>query len=382
VPTTRAIRTPAAISERLWRINWALLALIGVIASIGVASLYSVSGGSFEPWAERHALRVLIGLGFVILIAVLPLRLWLGLAYPFYALALLLLLLVPLVGVEQMGARRWLGVGEMSFQPSEMMKVALVVMLARYYQWLPQSHVSRAFWMLLPLLAIAAPVALTLKQPDLGTAVLFAVVGLALMFLAGVNVIYFLAGGALAGALTPILWLRLHDYQRRRVLTFLDPDRDPLGAGYHITQSKIAIGSGGVSGKGHIHGTQSQLDFLPEKHTDFIFTMFAEEMGFAGALALLALFGLLIFLLLSMALSCRSQFARLLGIGPALIISIYVVINVGMVTGVLPVVGVPLPLVSYGGTAMMAVFISIGLAMNAFVNRTETIRRDEMRALW
>ncbi len=378
----RSVVTQSTLAERLWRINWALIALIALIASIGVASLYSVSGGSFEPWAERHALRVLLGLALVIAIALLPLRLWLGLAYPVYVIGLALLLLVPFVGIEQLGARRWLGTGDLSFQPSEIMKVALVVALARYYQWLPLSHVSRPIWVALPLIAIAAPVALTLKQPDLGTAMLFGVVGLAIMFLAGVNVLYFAAGAGVAGILAPIIWLRLHDYQRRRVLTFLDPDRDPLGAGYHITQSKIAIGSGGVSGKGYILGTQSQLNFLPEKHTDFIFTMFSEEMGFAGAIALLVLFGLLIFTLMSMALACRSQFARLVAIGPALIISIYVVINVGMVTGVLPVVGVPLPLVSYGGTAMMTVFFSIGLAMSAFVSRAEPIRRDEMGPLW
>jgi rod shape determining protein RodA len=378
----RFVVTRSTLAERLWRINWALIALIALIASIGVASLYSVSGGSFEPWAERHALRVLLGLAMVIVIALLPLRLWLGLAYPVYVIGLALLVLVPFLGIEQLGARRWLGTGDLSFQPSEIMKVALVVALARYYHWLPLSHVSRPVWVALPLVAIAAPVMLTLKQPDLGTAVLFGVVGLAIMFLAGVNLLYFAAGAGISGILAPIIWLRLHDYQRRRVLTFLDPDRDPLGAGYHITQSKIAIGSGGVSGKGYILGTQSQLNFLPEKHTDFIFTMFSEEMGFAGAVAVLVLFGLLIFTLMSMALACRSQFARLIGIGPALIISIYVVINVGMVTGVLPVVGVPLPLVSYGGTAMMTVFFSIGLAMSAFVGRNEPIRRDEMGPLW
>ena len=369
---------PRTVSEKLWRMNWPLLMVAGLIGSIGVAALYSVAGGSLAPWAERHALRLAIGLALIIACGLTPLRTWLGLAYPAYVVALLLLAAVPLVGVEQLGARRWLGTASVSFQPSEIMKVALIAALARYYHWLAPHKVSRPLWVAIPLAAVLLPVVLTLKQPDLGTAILFAGVGLALMFLAGVNVFYFLGGAALAGGLAPLIWGHLHDYQKRRLLTFLDPDRDPLGAGYHITQSKIALGSGGVNGKGFMLGTQSQLNFLPEKHTDFIFTMFAEEMGYAGSITLIGVYCVLLFLIVSMTLSARNQFARLLIAGAAVVIGLYVQINIAMVTGLLPVVGVPLPFVSYGGTSMITLMFALGLAMCAHVHRGEALRRSDL----
>jgi rod shape determining protein RodA len=381
-----------SVAQRLMSVHWPVLMVISVIASIGMASLYSVANGSFSPWAERHAFRFVVGLAMVLGIAVVSLRFWMALAYPVYLLALGLLALVPIVGsigaedsvinsVTSLGARRWLSAGGLQFQPSELMKVALVLMLARYYQWLPGNLVSRPKWVALPLLAILAPVVLTLKQPDLGTAVLFAVVGLALMFLAGVSSLYF-AGGALGiGLAAPLIWARMHDYQRRRIEIFLDPDKDPLGAGYHITQSKIALGSGGLSGKGYMQGTQSQLNFLPEKHTDFIFTMFGEEWGFIGVVWLLVLYGLLLMLILSMSFSCRNQFGRLLIAGAALVIFIYAFINMAMVTGLVPVVGVPLPLVSYGGTSMTTIMFGLGLAMCGFVHRNMSIRRQDLGAV-
>lgn len=240
----RFISEPTSPARRLLKVNWLLLAIVSAIAAIGIGVLYSVAGGSFQPYAERHATRLIIGIAIVLVLAITPLRLWLGLAYPVFLVALLALALIPLFGSEALGARRWLRYGEFSLQPSEVMKLALVAALARYYQWLPPERVSRPLWVLLPLLAIAAPVVLVLKQPDLGTAVLFASVGLGLMFLAGVSVFYFIGGGLAAVGLAPVIWNHLHDYQRRRVMTFLDPDRDPLGAGYHVLQSKIAMGSG------------------------------------------------------------------------------------------------------------------------------------------
>ena len=276
-------RPRQSLGQKLWRIPWTVVLLVALVAAAGTATLYSVAGGSLEPWASRHAARFLLGLGVALAIALVPLDVWLRLAYPAYALALALLLVVPLAGIEVLGARRWLGIGSFTLQPAEIMKVALVAALARYYQWLPWSRVSRPLWVALPLMMIAVPVVLTLKQPDLGTATLFAGVGLGLMMLAGVSALYALFGGVAAIALAPMVWTSLHAYQRRRIEIFLDPDKDPLGAGYHIAQSKIALGSGGLSGRGYIQGTQSQLDFVPEKHTDFIFTMFAEEWGFVGA---------------------------------------------------------------------------------------------------
>jgi rod shape determining protein RodA len=373
---------PRSAGEKLWRIHWPVLIVAAGIAAIGTAALYSVAGGSFQPWAERHALRFLIGIGIVLAMAMVRAEVWLKAAYPAYALALLLLCMVPVIGVEALGARRWIGFGGVTFQPSELMKLALVAALARYYQWLPSDSVSRPRWVVIPLLLIVIPVVLTLKQPDLGSAMLFAVLGLALMFLAGVSTFYFLAGGAATVAAMPLIWSNLHDYQRRRVEIFLDPEKDPLGAGYHITQSKIALGAGGVSGKGYLQGTQSQLDFVPEKHTDFIATMLGEEWGFAGLLLLLALYILLMSMMFAMAWRCQNCFGRLVIAGSAMTFFVYVFINLAMVTGLVPVVGVPLPLVSYGGTSMMTLMIGLGLAMSGYVHGDDLVRRDEMGTLW
>lgn len=375
------LRRPAETlspARRLLKINWLLIAVVSLISCVGIGVLYSVAGGSFQPYAEKHATRLVVGIAIMIFVGITPLRLWLGLAFPVYLLALVGLVLIPMIGTEALGARRWLRFGDFSLQPSEIMKLALVAALARYYQWLAPERVSRPLWVLLPLLAIAAPVVLVLKQPDLGTAVLFASIGLGLMFLAGVNPLYFIGGGAGVIALAPYIWTRLHDYQRRRVLTFLDPDRDPLGAGYHVLQSKIALGSGGLTGKGYMEGTQGRLNFLPEKQTDFIFTVLGEEWGYVGGVALMGLYAVLVMLLLAMAMASRNQFGRLLIAGPALAILFYAAVNISMVTGLAPVVGVPLPFVSFGGTAMMTLFGSLGLAMCGWVNRRESIRRDDI----
>jgi rod shape determining protein RodA len=370
------------LSKKLLLLNWPFLVLIVAIAVVGVAALYSVAGGSLEPWATRHILRLWLGLALIFAIVLVDLRSWMRVAYPFYFIVLFLLVLVPLIGVESGGAQRWLGFGEYSFQPSEIMKIALVLALARYYQWLPPEKVWRPDAVLPPLLMIGLPTLLALGQPDLGTAALFAVVGCGLLFLAGVSWLYFI--GAFVGviAVLPHVWEKLHDYQKERVLTLIDPDRDPLGSGYHILQSKIAIGSGGFTGKGYMQGTQAQLNFLPEKHTDFIFTMFAEEMGFIGAASLLALYLLALLFITYMALRCRSTFTRLVAAGMGLCLFTYVFINVAMVTGLVPVVGVPLPLVSYGGTSMLTMMAGLGFVLNAHVNRSSRIRREEFGPLW
>lgn len=362
-----------SIGQKLWRLPWTVLLLLIVVAAVGTATLYSVAGGSLEPWASRHAARFLLGLGLALAMALVPLETWFRLAYPAYALALVLLIMVPFVGSEILGARRWLTAGGISLQPAELMKVALVAALARYYHELAADRVSRPLFVAVPLAMIAVPVALTLKQPDLGTAMLFAAAGLGLMILAGVSALYALAGGVAAIAAAPLVWSSLHAYQRRRIEIFLDPDKDPLGAGYHIAQSKIALGSGGLSGRGFIQGTQSQLDFVPEKQTDFIFTMFAEEWGFVGAIALIAVFAVVVIKLLNMSRRCGSVFGRLLIAGFALSLFVYAFINTAMVTGLVPVVGVPLPLFSYGGTAMFTMLVGLGLAMSAHVHGRDTL---------
>ena len=370
------------LTEKLILVNWPFLLLIATITSFGVAALYSVAGGSLEPWASRHVVRFCLGLAVLFAVAVSDLRWWLRAAYPLYAVALILLALVMVIGVESGGAKRWLGYGELSFQPSEMMKIALILALARYYQWLPPEKVSWPHALLIPLAMIGVPVLLELAQPDLGTAMLFAVVGSGLLFLAGVSWIYYLGGVVGIIVVLPHIWERMHDYQKERVLTFIDPERDPLGSGYHILQSKIAIGSGGLTGKGFMQGTQAQLNFLPEKHTDFIFTMFSEEMGFLGAAGLLALYLLALLFIIYMALRCRSTFGRLVASGMGLCLFAYVFINVAMVTGLVPVVGVPLPLISYGGTSMLTMMVGLGFVLNAHVHRAERIRREEIGLLW
>lgn len=377
--------TPAPklnLSKKLLLLNWPFLLLVTAIALVGAGALYSVAGGTLDPWASRHVVRFCFGLALLFAVAFSDIRWWLRGAYPLYLAALFLMLLVPLIGVESGGARRWLGYGEFSFQPSEMMKIALVLALAHYYQWLPPEKIWRPDALVPPVLMIGLPLLLALAQPDLGTAMLFAVIGGGLLFLAGVSWFYF--GAVIVGIVValPHAWEKLHDYQRERVLTFIDPERDPLGSGYHILQSKIAIGSGGFAGKGFMQGTQAQLNFLPEKHTDFIFTMFAEEMGFIGALALLALYLLTLVFITYMALRCRSTFARLVAAGMGLCLFTYVFINVAMVTGLVPVVGVPLPLVSYGGTSMLTMIVGLGFVLNAHVNRRVTFRREEAGALW
>lgn len=358
------------LQAKLLRVNWILVLLTTAIATIGAVMLYSVAGGNAQPWAAAHVWRFGFGFCILMLIALIDIRFWLKLALPLYGIVLVLLVLVPLVGVKAMGAQRWLEFGAYQAQPSEFMKLALVLALAAFYQWMDPAKVSKPLYLIAPLVLVLAPAALVAGQPDLGTAGLIAMGGLAVIFLAGVHWLYFGVGIIGSVSAVPFLWQHLRDYQKQRVLTFLEPERDPLGAGYHIIQSKIAVGSGGLSGKGLMLGTQSQLNFLPEKHTDFIFTTLAEELGFIGAAGLLALYLAMILLGVYIAIRCRHRFGRLVAGGVTFTLFLYVFINVAMVTGLVPVVGVPLPLVSYGGTAMITLMAGIGLLLNVSVHRT------------
>jgi rod shape determining protein RodA len=366
-----ALGTPSAPSfgERIWRINWGLVLVLTAIAAIGTVALYSAAGGRFDPWAARHAIRYGAALAVLLTTALMPPKVWLWLAWPIYVISLLLLVAVDIAGKTGMGAQRWLVVGPLQIQPSEITKVAVILVLARYYHGLTREQAARFLYTLPPLLVILLPVALVMVQPDLGTAMMVLLGGAALLFVAGVRLWMFLAAAIAAVGCLPLAWSFMHDYQRKRVLTFLDPDRDPLGAGYHITQSKIAIGSGGLFGKGWLQGTQSSLNFLPEKQTDFIFTTFVEEWGMVGALVLLALFTLILVWGFSIALRCQHHFGRLVALGVTAMMFLYVFINTAMVMGLLPVVGVPLPLVSNGGTAMVSVMFACGLLIGMNVYR-------------
>ena len=362
--------------NRLAYINLPIIILLIAIASIGFLMLFSVAGGSIEPWAKAQMIRFSIGFFLMLIIAFIPIWFWRNISGLAYFISIILLLAVEFFGVSGMGAVRWIDLGFMRLQPSEVTKLTVVMFLASYYDWLPRNKVSNIFWVILPLLIIVLPVLMVLRQPDLGTALLILVGGLTVMFIAGVSWIYFLISGL--GVFTfvfSIFHFRgtefqiLKNYQYRRIDTFLDPANDPLGAGYHITQSKIALGSGGFSGRGFMQGTQSRLNFLPEKHTDFIFTTLAEEFGFIGGLSLLGLYFLMIIFCGIIAFGSKDRYSGLVVSGLNMTFFLYFAVNMAMVMGMLPVVGVPLPLVSYGGSAMFVLMIAFGLIQSAAIHK-------------
>ncbi len=371
----RAVNPPGFF-RKLLRLNWALVMLISAVASIGFLMLYSVAGGSFEPWAGRQMVRFAAGIVVMVTVGMIDIRFFRWISPFAYLIALVLLVAVELFGKVGMGAQRWIDIGPIQLQPSELMKIALVMALARYYDWLDRGRVSNPIWMLPPMLIIAVPMLLVLKQPDLGTAMMLGMGGALVMFLAGVSWWYFIGGiGIVVAAVDTVLasrgtdWQLLKDYQFRRIDTFLNPEADPLGAGYHITQSKIAMGSGGFSGRGFMQGTQTRLNFLPEKHTDFIFTTLAEEFGFIGSASLLALYlAIMVFVVASM-ISNRDRFGALMTGGLISTFFLFFAFNMAMVMGLMPVVGVPLPLVSYGGSAMLVLLLAFGLIQSAHVHR-------------
>jgi len=368
-------QAPTGLRKVLY-LNWPLVVLVTAVAAVGFLMLYSIAGGSLDPWARRQMQVFALGMGLMFGIALVPIWFWRSMAGVAYLIAFLLLLVVEFFGTVGMGAQRWIDLGFIRLQPSEMMKFALVMMLAAYYDWLDPRRVSRPLHVLIPVLLTVAPTVLVLMQPNLGTSLMLLLAGGAVMFAAGVSLWYFgavigLAVGAVVGVFTlrGTPWQFLHDYQYKRIDTFLDPTADPLGAGYNIIQAQIALGSGGWGGKGYMQGTQSRLNFLPEKHTDFIFTTLAEEFGFVGAFSLLVLYALIIGFCLVAALRNRDRFSALLILGVAANFFFYIAVNLSMVMGMAPVVGVPLPLLSYGGSAMLVLLVGFGLVQSAHVHR-------------
>ena len=367
---------PTGISK-LFYIHWALILVITAVAAIGWLMLYSIAGGTIDTWAKPQMQRFGLGLALMFIVAFVPIWFWRSMSGVAYAISIALLLIVEFFGTVGMGAQRWIDLGFMRLQPSELMKVTLVMMLATYYDWLDDKKVSHPLWVLVPAVMIIAPTVLVVLQPNLGTSLMLIIGGAAVMFAAGVSLWYFavvfgLIGGAIAGLFatrgTP--WQFLHDYQYKRIDTFLDPGADPLGAGYNIIQAKIALGSGGWAGKGFMQGTQSRLNFLPEKHTDFIFTTLGEEFGFIGAISLLALYTLVLVFCLVAAMQNKDRFSQLLIIGVAVNFFLYIAVNLSMVMGMAPVVGVPLPLLSYGGSATLVILVAFGLVQSAIVHRS------------
>ena len=351
-------------------VDWMLCGLLCLIAGAGGLMLYSIDGSKWTPWAADHLIRYGIFFVMMIVLALVDLRVWFGLAYPLYAVGLMLLLGVELAGDISLGAKRWLAVGTTKFQPSEIMKIGLVLGLARFYHAASADDARLSWKLLIPLAMIGVPALLVAHQPDLGTAILLTATGLSVMFMAGLSLRLIAIGvvGIAAAAPAAFLFL-LHDYQRQRLTTFLHPETDPSGAGYHTLQAKIALGSGGLLGKGYGLGSQSQLNFLPEKQTDFIFASLAEEFGFVGCFSMLALYAAVIIISLRIAAISHSHFGRLATGGVTATFAIYVLINAAMVMGLAPVVGVPMPLLSYGGTVMLSVMIGFGLVQAVKVHR-------------
>ncbi|WP_118857246.1 rod shape-determining protein RodA [Sphingomonas mesophila] len=351
------------IPQPLARLPWRLIWLVALICTIGIVTLYSAAGGSMSPWASKQAVVILGFALMAVAISYIPEGFIKGVTFPTYAAILVLLVLVEAIGFTTKGAQRWVDLGFIRLQPSEFMKPAVVLALARFYDLLPAAEVKkfRGLWPAAALVLV--PFAFILLQPDLGTATMVMVGGVTVMFLAGLPMWYFLSAAAAIGAALPVVYALMHEYQRKRVLIFMDPEADPLGAGYHITQSKIAIGSGGLWGKGYLQGSQSHLKYLPEGHTDFVFATFVEEWGLVGGALLIIAFYAVVLWGMRVASKARTRFSQLGAAGLTMTIFFYVTVNLMMVMGLAPVVGIPLPLVSFGGSAVMTVMICLGLLM-------------------
>ena len=362
---------------KLLYINYILLFLSISIFCIGVVLLYSAGGGSMDPWASKQLIRFIIAIAVYLVVSLINIRFWIGISYYIYFLSLLMLILVSFYGSTGMGAQRWLNLGIFNIQPSELIKFSIVLVLARYFH----AEKELRLWdniknFIYPLLLILLPAYIIFIQPDLGSALIFVMASFTILFVIGISLWFFVASTIIVIIFLPVAWFfLLFDYQKDRLLIFLDPFRDPFGSGYHIIQSKIALGSGGLFGKGFLQGTQSHLNFLPEIQTDFIFTLLAEEFGIFGTLILLSLYIIIIFYSLIIGVICKSRFACFISIGVSINIFYYVFINTAMVSGLIPVVGIPLPLVSYGGTSMLCVMFGLGLVSNAYLNRNEVLPR-------
>ena len=366
-------------TTKLFEINWLLVALISLIGLVGVAMIFAATGGIWASGASQHLLRLMLCSIFMLALALIDVKTWYSLAYPAYGVSLVLLICVEFFGVSVNGSQRWLDLWLLQLQPSEIMKLSIVLAIARYFHDLPKWRVSNVFGLLGALVFIALPMALILRQPDLGTTLLVAATGVTIIFLAGVNW-KVITSALITGLIAVPLFFRfgLKEYQRARIRTFLDPTIDPTGASYHITQSKIALGSGGVSGKGFMNGTQRQLEYVPENRTDFIFTVIGEEFGLIGSLTTMGLYLAVIGLCAWLSFQCKHVFSRLLILGVTTTFLLYIFINLAMVMGLVPVVGVPLPLISYGGTVIITVMSGFGLILSAHLHRKNDLPKSHV----
>ena len=359
--------------DKLKAIDYFLIIIVAIIGSMSVFSIYSTESGNFSFYTKNHLTRFLVFFSMFLVLSFVRVSVWFRQAYIFYILGIILLLLVIFFGISASGSKRWISLFIMNLQPSELMKIAIIVCFARYYHRIQRSDIQSYKYLLQPIILLLIPCYLVITQPDLGTAILIAGSGLAIIWLAGLNLKYFIYSGLILLVSLPFVISILKPYQKSRILTFFNPDRDPLGAGYQIIQSKIAIGSGGLLGKGFLQGTQSYLEFLPEKHTDFIFTLFSEEFGFVGSMVLILLYALLIYRIIRIGFSSRSFFAKLYCFGFASALFLYIFVNIAMVVGLLPIVGAPLPIMSYGGSSMLSIMLGLSIVMSCKIYSRDPI---------
>ena len=366
-------RENISLRDKIFSLDYQLIFLVLLLGIISFFAMYSTERGNFDYYTQSHVFRFVIFFTMFIMIPFINIKFWYKSAYFFYFIILILLLSVDFFGIIAQGSRRWINLFIFNLQPSELMKIALILFLARYYNKIPYNDVNRVKFMIIPTFVLFIPFALVINQPDLGTAALIAISGLTVVWLSGFKMKYFAFSSLTFICLTPVIIAFLQPYQKMRILTFLNPERDPLGAGYQIIQSKIAVGSGGLSGKGFLKGTQSYLEFLPEKHTDFIFTLFSEEFGFLGSLLLLLIYSIMIYRIIRIGFFSRNFFSKLYCYGFGSAIFVYVVVNMCMVLGLLPIVGSPLPIMSYGGSSMLATMIGISIVMSAKIYHRQLI---------
>src|SRR5574344_249420 len=360
--------------EKLSRFSWGLFVPMCMVLAISIVVLYSAGGGNWKPFALSQLMKIVLGFGVFFYAAFTNIKTWVKSAYLIYAVALIMIVLVTFVGHTGMGAQRWLNLGFIHIQPSELIKIALVLALARYFAWFNSVELGQFKNYIAPMLMMLVPFGLIVAQPDLGTALSLGMITVGMFYIVGANKKWFIIATILGLMAAPVVWFGgLHDYQRGRIITFLNPDSDIQGAGYQINQAKIAFGSGGMTGKGYMAGTQSQQSFLPEKQTDFIFTMLGEEFGFAGTFLLLLIYGTIIAVLFWMAKTCRNRFGQLFCFGFMLNFFIYYFINISMVLGLIPTVGVPLPLMSFGGSSLLSLMFGFGLAQNAHIHKDQQL---------
>ena len=359
--------------EKLKSIDYFLILIVMLIGAVSVFAIYSTESGEFSFYTKNHLLRLIVFFGMFLVLSFVRITFWYKNAYLFYIFCVSLLVITLFFGLMASGSRRWLDLYFLNLQPSEIMKIAIIVCFARYYHRIQTAEIQNYKFILVPLILLLIPCYLVIQQPDLGTSILIAGTGIIIIWLAGLNIKYFVYSGLLLIVSLPFAVSLLKPYQKSRILTFFNPDRDPLGAGYQIIQSKIAIGSGGFFGKGFLKGTQSYLEFLPEKHTDFIFTLFSEEFGFLGSIMLLLLYILLIYRIISIGFYAKSFFSKLFCFGFASAIFLYIFVNISMVLGLLPIVGAPLPIMSYGGSSMLSIMLGLSIVMSCKIYSQDQI---------